>query len=173
MKKMGLNKDYITQLTRNLAKVERQHLISLNEIKSRMNMMEKSLKNNFKADSETLKLEEILQIKMAYMMLYIAYKEKYLEINADEDRLFEKQEIIELAHNIEQQSKKEYVKQKEERELNPRKYNEYKDLKVPVRSTIQEVNDQYEKMLSWWNSELTNQIENNKITKEYVIKNKT
>ena len=62
MKKMGLNKDYITQLTRNLAKVERQHLISLNEIKSRMNMMEKSLKNNFKADSETLKLEEILQI---------------------------------------------------------------------------------------------------------------
>ena len=73
MKKMGLNKDYITQLTRNLAKVERQHLISLNEIKSRMNMMEKSLKNNFKADSETLKLEEILQIKMAYMMLYIAY----------------------------------------------------------------------------------------------------
>ena len=48
MKKMGLNKDYITQLTRNLAKVERQHLISLNEIKSRMNMMEKSLKNNFK-----------------------------------------------------------------------------------------------------------------------------
>ena len=173
MKKMGLNKDYITQLTRNLAKVERQHLISLNEIKSRMNMMEKSLKNNFKADSETLKLEEILQIKMAYMMLYIAYKEKYLETNADEDRLFEKQEIIELAHNIEQQSKKEYVKQKEERELNPRKYNEYKDLKVPVRSTIQEVNDQYEKKLSWWNSELTNQIENNKITKEYVIKNKT
>ena len=64
MKKMGLNKDYITQLTRNLAKVERQHLISLNEIKSRMNMMEKSLKNNFKADSETLKLEEILQIKI-------------------------------------------------------------------------------------------------------------
>ena len=117
MKKMGLNKDYITQLTRYLAKVERQHLISLNEIKSRMNMMEKSLKNNFKADSETLKLEEILQIKMAYMMLYIAYKEKYLETNADEDRLFEKQEIIELAHNIEQQSKKEYVKQKAEREV--------------------------------------------------------
>ena len=111
MKKIGLNKDYITQLTRNLAKIERQHLISLNEIKSRMNTMEKSLKNNFKADSETLKLEEILQIKMAYMMLYIAYKEKYPETNADEDRLFEKQEIIELAHNIEQQSKKEYVKQ--------------------------------------------------------------
>ena len=164
MKKIGLNKDYITQLTRNLAKIERQHLISLNEIKSRMNTMEKSLKNNFKADSETLKLEEILQIKMAYMMLYIAYKEKYPETNADEDRLFEKQEIIELAHNIEQQSKKEYVKQKEERELNPRKYNEYKDLKVPVRSPIQEVNDQYEKMISWWNSELTYLILINKIT---------
>lgn len=173
MKKIGLNKDYITQLTRNLAKIERQHLISLNEIKTRMNMMEKSLRNNFKADSDTLKLEEILQIKMAYMMLYTAYIEKYPDTNIDENRLFEKQEIIELAHNIEKQSKKEYTKQKDEREANPRKYNEYKDLKVPVRTPIQEVNEQYEKILTWWNTELTNQIENNKITKEYVVKNKT
>lgn len=172
MKKMGLNKDYITQLTRNLAKVERQHLISLNEIKSRMNMMEESLKNNFKSDSETLKLEEILQIKIAYMMLHTAYMEKYQDNKIDENKLFEKLEIIELAHNIEQKAKDEYIKKKDEKELNPRKNNEYKDLKIQVRAPIQEVNEQYDKMLIWWNTELGKEIKNNKITKENVIRNK-
>ena len=173
MKKIRLSKDYITQLTRNLAKVERQHLISLNEIKSRMNMMEESINNNFKADSRLVKLEEILQIKMAYMMLYSAYKERYAETPIDENKLFPKQEIIEMAHQIEKQAEQQYMQLKDERENNPRQYNEYNDLKTKKRAPIADVNLQYKKLLEAWNNEVNEKIENDEITKEDIIKNRT
>lgn len=173
MKKIRLTKDYVTQLTRNLAKVERQHLISLNEIKRKMNMMEESIKNNFKTDSTLLKLEETLQIKMAYMMLYTAYKEKYTEESIDEDMLFPKQEIIEIAHKIEKQAEQNYLQLKDERDNNPRQYNEYEDLKIKKRVSIVDVNKKYKKLLEAWNNEISDKIKNNKITKEDIIKNRT
>lgn len=173
MKKIRLTKDYVTQLTRNLAKVERQHLISLNEIKNRMNIMEESINNNFKKDSKLLKLEETLQIKMAYMTLYAAYKEKYTEEPIDEEKLFPKQEIIEIAHKIEEQAEQNYMQLKTERENNPRQYNEYNDLKIQKRAPIDDVNRQYKKILETWNNEINNKITKNEITKEDIIKNKT
>lgn len=173
MKKRNLNKDYITQLTRNLAKIERQHLISLNEIKNRMNDMIKTLENDFKVDSSTFIKEEIVQIMMSYMMLYAAFKEKYKDTQIDENMLFPKQEIVEMAHQIEDKSKQDYMVFKEERGDSPRKYNEYKDLKIKMRAQIEDVNKHYEKILDGWNTELSEKINNNHISKEEIIKNRT
>lgn len=71
--------DFITHITRYPTRVDMQHLISLNIIKGVMERMQEDIGEKYSKSSEIEKLETMAEIKMAYIMLYEAYKKEIQE----------------------------------------------------------------------------------------------
>ena len=77
--------DFITHITRYPTRVDMQHLISLNIIKGVMERMQEDIGEKYSKSSEIEKLETMAEIKMAYIMLYEAYKKSNPGKEIDEE----------------------------------------------------------------------------------------
>lgn len=162
--------DFITHITRYPTRVDMQHLISLNIIKGVMERMQEDIGEKYSKSSEIEKLETMAEIKMAYIMLYEAYKKSNPGKEIDEDEMFEKQEIIDIAHQIEERADKDYEDVQKLKRENPRGLNEYRDLGVRNLKPIGEIDLTYIQKLRMLNNDLSRKIQNRNFSEQEIIR---
>lgn len=165
--------DYITHITRYPTRVDMQHLISLSIIEDEMEKMQEMIGENYLKSTEIEKLEAMAEIKMAYIMLYEAYKKKYPGKAVDENEMFEKQDVIDVAHQIEAKADEDYEKVQKLKSQNPRGLNEYNDLRVVKRAPIEEIDKTYKRRLKALNEELERKIKTRNFSQADIIRSKS
>lgn len=170
MRRRKFLEDFITYLTRYPTSVDQQHLISLNIIENEMKKKLEDFVERPSKESEIGKLEMAAIVKMSYIMLYEAYKKKNPGREIDENEKFEKQEVIDIAHEMEDKAEEDYNKRKKK---NPRELNEYSYLRVRKRAPIEDVNNAYIKRLRELNEILDRKIQNRSFSESDIIRYKT
>lgn len=84
--------------------------------------------------------------------------------------MFEKQEIIDIAHQIEEKADKDYERVQEIKRENPRGLNEYRDLGVRNLKPIGEIDFTYIQKLRMLNNDLSRKIQNRNFSEQEIIR---
>jgi len=133
-------------------------LISISQINENYSKWINNITNGYK-DEVTI-YEELAMLKIAYITIM-----GMIETDIAEDTEFNKTKLKENAMESSNQAKRIFLKEKQEKEKNSRRLNEYQELRILPRTDIEVVRSQYIRELKSWIIDLDKDIQN----KQYNI----
>ena len=152
--------DFISQLSRIKANIERQDLLSFNEMKMRFKSLEELIRKESSNLNSTQIDEEIVDLRLAYLMMGAAFKSLYgITLQKEPDKLVDKYALSEEARKMEERALRTYAKIQSDRDLDLRRQSGYRDLGIRERAPITSVEERYANSIKEMKNDLGRRIE--------------
>lgn len=165
---------FISQLSRIKVSVERQNLMSLDEMTKRLHELEDVFSHDDGKKFETKNVETMIDLRLSYIMMCVAFEELYgITPEQNSDLLVEKSALIQEAYRIEEQGLREYADIQANIAADARHLNEYRVLGIREMASIRQIESKYNRSIVQIKDDLEGDIRNRDFKEDRVIKVKS